>query len=116
MKFTNTIIIKFSGRSIMCRDCEIDFGGFERPSVFADGRRQGYSEKPMAAKITATSVHSSETDIAALQAAVEITVQAQTDTGSTYVFRNATLSTPPVLTGNEGELKLTLEADPGIEQ
>jgi len=43
-KLTGIAVVRQDGQSLRMKDAELDIGGMERETKFADGRRVGYIE------------------------------------------------------------------------
>jgi hypothetical protein len=92
---------------------ELDVGGQERSSKFADQRRVGYVETPSSGKIKGTIIHGADTDLAKVAAAASVTLVFSTDTGVDYTVRDACCTKPPVLK-TEGEADVEFEGNPAF--
>jgi len=112
-KLTGTCIVRMDGLSLRMVNSELDMGGQERASKFADGRRVGYTETPSAGKIKGTIIHGGDTDLAKVAAAQSVTLVFSTDTGVDYTVRDACCTKPPVLK-TEGEADVEFEGNPAF--
>lgn len=112
-KLSGNAILRIDGLSLRVKDAEIDLGGMERSSKFADFHRVGFTETPMAAKVKGTVIHGSDTDLFKINAATSVTITFVTDTGVTYTVRDAASTKPPVLK-SEGEADVEFEGEPAF--
>lgn len=114
-KLTGIVRVLSDGISLRVKDgASIEFGGFEREAQYADGQVAGFTEKPIASKITCTIVHDSSTDLIKLRDMVDVTFTFATDTGVNYVMNHGFASVPPKLTGGAGEVEVEFMGDPII--
>jgi len=113
MKVSGQITIKVDGDTILAKNGEVDFsfGGLKRESKYADNRRIGYSEEPIAATVQGTLIHTSDTDLQALADHANVSIVLELDTGVKYLVANACAIDPPALSG-KGDLKISYEGDP----
>ncbi len=116
MIVTGTIVIKMNGKSLRCKEGagELDFGGYEREAVIADGEVIGPTQKPAPAKVKGTFVHTNDTDMAELADARDVTILFITDTGPKYTVRNAFSTKPPVLKAG-GEIDHEFAGKPAVK-
>jgi len=104
LKFSGTCVIRMDGLSLAAKEkAKIEIGGKERTAVVADHDVQGYTEKPVPAKVSATIAHTASSDLIAIANATNVTIDFETDTGVTYTVAGAWCSKPPELTGGEGD-------------
>ncbi len=75
----------------------------------------GFSEEVQPAEIEATLSHMSDTDLLALNALRDATVEFITDTGVTFLITGATLTEPTTLTGGDGDVDLKMSGNPAVE-
>lgn len=112
-KFTGVCIIKLDGNTLRTKPgASLSFGGFERTPVYANGALAGYTEEAVAATVSGTIAHGSDTDVALLTNAVDVTLFFQCDSGPEFQVRQAFASTPPELTGGEGDLTVEFMGNP----
>jgi len=111
---TGTSIIQMDALSLQSKDGEasIEFGGKERTAVYADGTLLGPAEKAVAATVSSTLAHTSQTDMAKLSNAKNVTITVITDTGKRYVVRNAFATKPAKLSGSEGDVEVEFMGQP----
>lgn len=109
-KFTGVCIIKMDGATLRTKPgASLDFGGVNRTTQMANGSPEGYTEAGAASKVSGTILHGSDTDVAAIQDAVDVTLIFQCDSGPEYMVRSAHCTAPPVLTGGDGDLAVEFE-------
>lgn len=112
-KLSGNATVRLDGLSLRMKDAEIDLGGFDRESKFADSKRVGYTEKPVASMVKGTIIHGTDTDLFKVRDAVSVTITFVTDTGVTYTVRDAACSKPPVLK-SEGEADVEFGGEPAF--
>lgn len=113
---TGTLILIMDGQSLRTQDgAKLELGGKERTEQYADGVLLGFSEKPVAASVTATMKHTSDTDLQKIADAKNVTLVLIADTGKRYTVRGAFSTKPPTLTGGEGEVEVEFKGQPAIE-
>lgn len=110
-KLTGYAIVRQDGLSLRMKEAEVDFGGMERTSVFADGKRAGYTEAPSSGKVKGTLIHGSDSNLFKVRDAVSVTITFVTDTGVTFTIRDAACTKPPVLK-SAGECDVEYEGEP----
>lgn len=113
---TGDLIAKMDGESLRLKQKsgELDFGGFEREAVMADLEVVGPMQSAVPSKFTGTLVHTSQTDLAKLRDARDVTLIIQTDTGKQYTMRNAFLTKPPVVKAG-GDVDVEFAGKPAVE-
>lgn len=105
---TGRVFITVNGSRLASKEgAKLDMGGVTRTGVAGDSGVHGYSEKTEIPHIECTISHKADTDLVALAAWTNETATFQTDTGQTYLLRNAWLAKPPEL--SKGEISLRLE-------
>ena len=103
---TGRVYIKVDGALLRSKDgAKLMFGGVEREAVVGN-MVHGYTEKVSAPTVECTISHMGDTSLKSLAALTNSTLTFETDTGKSYVVRNAWLNTPPELTGGSGEVSL----------
>lgn len=116
MQVTGVCIIKIDGNTYRTKPgASIKFGGIERKPQYGDGRLIGYAEEPVAAEVSGTLTHTGDTDVQALVDSSNVTLVFQCDSGPNYIVREAFLTTPPTLTGGEGELTVEFTGQPAVQ-
>ena len=95
-KFTGTAFISLDGRRMgtIPGSGKLSPGGIQRTPVVLDGGVVGYTEKPLHAEIECEIAMSADVDILHINAATNMTIMFETDSGQAYVVRNATTSEP----------------------
>lgn len=117
MRVTSVIYIKVNGSRQNTRPGgTFNPGGYERGGISADNTAYvGYTERPVASRVSVTVVHTSDTDFAAMNEWRSVTLEVYTDTGKKYVIAGAGLAGPPELSGDEGEIGLEFIGPPAQE-
>lgn len=117
MRVTSVTYIKINGsRQNVRSGGTFNPGGYERGSVAADNQAfVGYTQRPVASRVSVTAVHTSETDFAEMNEWANVTLEVYTDTGKQYVIAGAALTAPPELSGDEGEVALEFVGPPAQE-
>lgn len=99
---TGVCIIRLNGKSIRSMDgASLNLGGFERKARQADGKTIGFSKKPVEPMIKASLVHTSLTDLDAINNLDDGTLIFETDSGVVYTIANAFCVKPPELKGGD---------------
>lgn len=114
MKLTGICKIKIDGALVRTKEgATIQMGGYTRTPQYGDGVLIGYTEAPMAAVVTATLQHASDTDIDAINNGVDVSIIFDCDSGPQFLVRSAFRSSDPVeLTGGDGELTVEFSGQP----
>ena len=116
MNVTGVCILRMDGLSLRSKEgAKLSYGGKERTPQYADGVLVGPSAKPVAATVTASLVHCSDSDLQAIADAENVTILFETDTGKKYTVRAAFSTKPPELTGGEGEVAVEFAGQPAFE-
>ncbi|MCI0668392.1 MAG: phage tail tube protein, partial [Methylococcaceae bacterium] len=76
--------------------------------VEGDDAVHGYTEKLTAPTVEFTLSHTAQTSLKTLHDLIDTTVTFETDTGKSYIMRNAWTSEPPELTGGGGEVTMKM--------
>jgi len=104
-QFTGTCVIRMDGLSLQSKEkAKLDIGGKERMPIYADHVLVGFSEKPIAAKVTATLAHSASTDLIAIRDARNVSIDFETDSGVIFLIAGAFATKSPELTAGEGDV------------
>lgn len=90
-------------------------GGFKREAVTGHAL-YGHSDQFEAAELDCVLAHTSDTDIAEINAYVDATLRFETDTGQTLMVSGAFTSEPCELTGGGGDLSLKMMGNPAIAE
>lgn len=90
---------------------KLDTGGITRTPVRGDGKI-GFAESRKEATVECEISLSSQTDVARLNNAQDVTVLFETDVGQSWILREAWLVNPVAMTGGEGgRIPLQFAAD-----
>lgn len=101
---TGIVTVKVDGDMVRSKaGASIDLGGYERTTQKGHSI-YGYSEELMPSIVSFTLAHVGKDDLIGLQSKVDSTLQFDTDTGDSYIVRNAFSSKTAVLTGGEGDV------------
>jgi hypothetical protein len=107
MKYTGICYVKVDGVLQESKEgAKLNVGGMERTALAANGAIAGYSEKAKEATVEATFLDGPNSDLRKLSDTVDVTLEFTTDTGVTYVIRDAFVSEPVELTAGEGEVSV----------
>ena len=95
-KFTGTAYISLDGRRIgtIPGSGKLSPGGVVRTPLSVDGGVTGYTEKAQHAEIECEIAMSSDVDIMAINAATDMTLMFEADSGQSYVVRGAAVMEP----------------------
>ena len=105
---TGRVFITVNGTRLASKEgAKLNMGGVSRTGVAGDSGVHGYSEKTEIPYIEGAISHKANTDMVALAAWANETATFQTDTGQTFLLRNAWLAKPPEL--SKGEISLRIE-------
>jgi hypothetical protein len=105
---TGRVFITVNGSRLASKEgAKLNMGGVSRTGVAGDSGVHGYMEKTEIPYIEGTISHKANTDMVALAAWANETATFQTDTGQTFLLRNAWLAKPPEL--SKGEISLRIE-------
>lgn len=89
-KVTGRVFISINGARMRSKEgAKLNLGGAERDAVVGDDSIHGFTEKLIAPSIEFTTSHMADTDLKALAALTDASVQFEADTGRVYVLRNA---------------------------
>jgi molybdopterin synthase catalytic subunit len=115
VQVTGIVRVKINGKLHRTKQgAVLNFGGKTR-TVQKGHSVYGFSEEVAESVVTITIAHASDTDIEELKDLVDAVVLFETDTGKTYQVNGAFVSTPPELTGGEGDLTLEITGQPARE-
>ena len=108
MQITGRAFIKSNGTLLRSMaGAKLRLGNIERSTVKADTGVVGYTEAPGEPGVDCTLSHAADTSMEALAAIKDASITFETDTGKTYILRNAWLANGLELTANEnGDLPL----------
>ena len=114
-KILGIIDIDIDGTTLMCGDdSTLDPGGVSRP-VVKGSRVHGYREEVMEAKAELKVFIDGSFSMDLFRNMTNSTLTMRTDTGQTWIVRNAWCSEPPPLSQKEGTAKVTLLGPPAEE-
>jgi hypothetical protein len=115
-KITGRVFIKIDGKIQRSKEgAKINLGGVERTSI-SGTEVYGYAEKPKPSSCEFTLIHAADTDLPALNALTDATIEFETDTGKRYAILGAWLTEPPELTAGGGEVSMKFEGPPAVEK
>lgn len=105
-QLTGTLSIKVDGDTIFSKSGQFTFnkGGYERTAQNADFQVIGFTKKPVPAVVSGTCQHTSETDMDALADHENVSLVLDTDSGQSWLVRNAFATKPPELSGENGDM------------
>lgn len=83
----------------------LDIGGVTRNSVIGDFDAGSFNETPKPSQLDCSILVKPGRSLAQIAAIDNATINFKTDTGQTYVIRNAYCSETPTLTTNDGKAK-----------
>lgn len=106
MKVTGRVYIRVAGKLLRSKEGAklVNFGGLERPPVVGN-EVYGYVEKVVAPSIECTIVDTADLSLKEIHAITGATATFETDTGKTYIVRDAWCESALTLTGGEGEVE-----------
>lgn len=109
---TGIVTVKIDGDLLRSKEgAKLMFGGKERTMIVGHSV-YGPSEKLVASTVEFTLAHVGGDDLIGLQNKIEATIEYETDTGDTYMIRNAVCLKPAELTGGEGDVAFEFGGDP----
>lgn len=109
-KVTGRVSIKKDGQQLLNRSgWTFNPGGVRRNTQVGDSGVHGHSEETVAPSVSGNVSHTKALDLVELGKDEDVTILFETDTGQSYVLRNAWLVDPPELTAGDGEVSLTYE-------
>lgn len=95
----------------------IDIGGVMRETVIGDIGVDGYAETPKQAVVDMSVSVGRGEGVARYRDLNDTSITFECDTGQVFSVRNAWLTEPPIITGqNGGQVKLKFEGPPAEEQ
>ena len=105
---TGRVFINVNGARLASKEgAKLNIGGVSRTGVAGDSGVHGYSEKTEISFIEGTLSHKADTDMTAIAAWNNETATFKTDTGQTWLLRNAWNAKPPEL--SKGEISIRIE-------
>ena len=112
---TGRVTLKINGGQLASkRGAQLQTGGVEREPDIDDQGKSYYSEKIVGALVTATIIHTSQTDLVALRGFAGGTLNFETDTGQVWTVPDAFTQTIGPL--QNGEVEVTFGGDPAETQ
>lgn len=104
---TGRVFVKVNGKLLRSKEGAklVGYAGRERTAIVGN-EVHGYAEKVVAPSIECVISDKRDTSLEELAAVSDATVTFETDTGKTYILRNAWVSNAIDLTGGEGEVEL----------
>lgn len=111
-QITGRVYIKTNGKLLRSKDGAklINVGGVERPPVTGNAV-YGYVEKTVAPGVEFTVADTADFSLKEIHAMTNVTVTLETDTGKTYVLRNAWCEGAMALTAGEGDVECKFSAE-----
>lgn len=97
------------------RGASLETGGVKREPRPGSNSAGGYTEELVGAKLDCTILYGAGDSVADINALTDATVTFETDTGQTYIVRNAYSEGNATLTEGEGELKTVIYGEPAEE-
>lgn len=111
-QITGIVRLKIDGELQRSKDgAKLGLGGKERTPITGHSL-YGYSEKVVPATVEFVLAHTAGLDLRGISDKVESTLEFETDTGDTYLVRNAFCTNPAELEGGEGNTPLKFAGDP----
>lgn len=111
-KVTGIVYVKVDGALQRSKDgASLSLGGKERTPIVAQGRVH-YVERIVPSECEFTLAHVAGDDLIGLHDKIDPTLEFLTDTGDTYVVRDAFSTTPPKITGGEGDVPFVFNGAP----
>lgn len=108
MQVTGRVATTVKGKRLASKEgATLKFSDFSREGVTGDAGVIGFSEKTEIPEISCVVAHTAETRLADFLAIKDETISFDTDTGTSYVLRNAWCSGGIELA--KGEVKLTFQ-------
>jgi hypothetical protein len=105
---TGRAFITVAGRRLASKEgAKLGLGNMERTGVLGDAGVLGYQEKPSIPYVECTIVHDAGTSLTEFANMIDVVVSFDTDTGKSFVIRNAWNA--KVLEMDKGEVALRFE-------
>jgi hypothetical protein len=116
MKFTGICYIKIDGVLQESKEgAKLALGGMGRTPQFSNGAVVGYTEKPKEATIEATFLDGPNSDLRELSDIAGVTVEFETDSGVSYIVREAFVTEPVELTAGDGEVSVKMAGKAAVK-
>jgi hypothetical protein len=111
---TGVVILRLNGKSIRSQEgATLEMGGYERKPRQADGITIGFSRKPVEATVKADLVHTSISDLDAINNLDDGTLVFECDSGVVFTLANVFCMKPPSLKGGDSSAVAVEFASPG---
>lgn len=108
---TGRVKITINGEQLRSRSgASLQTGGVIRTSLTTDQAQVYFTEDTQPSMVTATIVHTADTDVVGLRSQRDVTVAFETDTGAAWVIANAFVTDVGEI--SNGEFTVTLEGPP----
>ncbi len=105
---TGRAFIKVNGTDMRSKEgATLNPGGVSREAAMSDRGVDGYSESPVAPTIQCSINHTADISLTDLGQITDASIVFETDTGKTYLLRNAWIDGPAELNGSEVSLNFT---------
>ena len=109
MKITGNVTIRADGEELLTDGKgTLNPGGFEREPKMNGRGTVGYTENPVAPTLSVVIHHTQDTDIVRLSALTGATILLETDTGQTWMLRDAFTKSPTPLDIGNGSVQLEM--------
>jgi len=92
----------------------LDIGGWEN-TAHTGYTFYGHSRKKKPSTVKCKIVHKANTDLIALRDAFNVNITFSTDTGVSFSIAGASISMPPVLTADGGEIELEFTGPEAVQ-
>jgi len=108
---TGKALIRVNGRELRTFDeASLDPGGVKRDPVYGSGKIHGFKEETAPPQLECKIAHKADTSLTELGQIVDATVIFESDTGDTYVLRDAFVMEPAKLNAKDGSVDLKFSA------
>lgn len=102
MQLTGKAFIKNNGQLLRSKNgAKLFFGNAQRTTVIGDNGVHGYTEMPTEPKVECVISHGADINMEELKNIKDASITFETDSGKTFILRNAWLQNPLELTANE---------------
>lgn len=106
---TSRITVKANGEILLTRrGFTFRKGGIQRAAVNGDSGLHGYTEEAMGARLTGNVTATEKSELDSYDV-TDATIQIETNTGQTYVMRNAFMTDLPELDTDQGQFGVAFE-------
>jgi len=108
---TGRVTIKVDGEVLRSREgASLQTGGIVRTPLTTDQGKVYYTETTQPSEITATLIHTADTDVVGFRSKRDVTVSFETDTGAGWAVANAFVTEVGEISG--GEFTVSLAGPP----